>query len=181
LRASENVDDSSREKESSMRRVITGLDADGRSTVVSDGPPPVAFRATSASGIEKTAASTPPRAVAPGEAVVHELWALDDRPERRTTDPTVGIEQPAYDPPPATTKWIITEMGPHLDAAMHETPTVDYGLVVAGSVDLGLEAGTVRLEAGDTVLVNGVRHSWLAGPEGCVIATVLVGLHADAR
>jgi quercetin dioxygenase-like cupin family protein len=64
---------------------------------------------------------------------------------------------------------------------MHETPTVDYAVLVAGEVELGLEEGSVVLRAGDTLLVNGVQHSWRAGPEGCVIATVLVGLRADSR
>ena len=36
-----------------MRRVITGLGADGRSTVMSDSPPPVAFHATSDTGMAR--------------------------------------------------------------------------------------------------------------------------------
>jgi quercetin dioxygenase-like cupin family protein len=164
-----------------MRRVVTGLGADGRSTVMSDGPPPVAFHATSATGMARVGGRWAGRPVAPGEAVVHELWALDDQPSRLAKDPTVALDRPAYDPAPATTKWIITEMGPGLRAPMHETPTVDYAVIVAGQVELGLEDGSVLLQPGDTVLVNGVRHFWVAGPDGCVIATVLVGLRADSR
>jgi quercetin dioxygenase-like cupin family protein len=61
---------------------------------------------------------------------------------------------------------------------MHDTPTIDYGFVIRGDVELGLDAGDVVLHAGDAVLVDGVKHSWRAGPDGCVIATVLVGLAA---
>jgi quercetin dioxygenase-like cupin family protein len=164
-----------------MRRVITGLGADGRSTVLSDGAPPVAFHAASPTGMAKVGGLWAGAEVGAGEAVVHELWALDDRPDRLQDDPTVAIDRPAYDPAPAATKWILKEMGPGLQAPMHETPTVDYAVVVAGQVDLGLEDGGVTLHAGEAVLVNGVRHSWRAGPEGCVLATVLVGLRADAR
>jgi quercetin dioxygenase-like cupin family protein len=164
-----------------MRRVITGIGANGRSTVVSDGAPPVAFHATSATALAKVTGGWTEPAVPPGEAVVHELWALDDNPARLADDPTVGVERPSYDPPAASTKWIITEMGPHLEVPMHETPTVDYAVVVAGDVTLGLEDGNVLLEAGDALLVNGVLHSWRAGPEGCVIATVLVGLYVGDR
>jgi quercetin dioxygenase-like cupin family protein len=53
--------------------------------------------------------------------------------------------------------------------------------VVAGDVELGLEDGSVRLSVGDSVVVNGVEHSWLAGPNGCVIATVMVGLRESER
>ena len=164
-----------------MRRVITGLGADGRSKVLSDGPPPVAFHAGSPAGVAQVGGRWTGDELGPGQAIVHELWALDDRPERLHADPTVAIARPAYEPAPAATKWILTEMGPALEAPMHETPTVDYAVIVAGQVELGLEDGAVVLYAGDTVLVNGVRHSWRAGPEGCVIATVLVGLRTEAR
>jgi quercetin dioxygenase-like cupin family protein len=164
-----------------MRRVITGLGADGRSTVLSDGPAPVAFHAASPTGVAKVGGRWAGDKVGSGEAVVHELWALEDRPGRRQDDPTTVIDRPAYDPAPGATKWILTEMGPDLGAPMHATPTVDYAVVIAGQVELGLEDGGVTLHAGDAVLVNGVRHSWRAGPDGCVLATVLVGLRADAR
>ena len=164
-----------------MRRVITGLDHDGRSVVTSDGPPPVAFHAVPEAGFARIGAPWSGEPVGAGEAVVHELWALDDRPTRLAADPTLKFSAPAYDPPPAATKWIITQMGPSLTAPMHATPTVDYAVVVAGEVELILEADRVVLGAGDTVLVNGVRHAWVAGPEGCVIATVLVGLEAGDR
>ena len=72
-------------------------------------------------------------------------------------------------------------MGPGLVAPMHHTPTIDYGLVVRGDVELGLEDRSVHLHAGDSVVVNGVEHSWLAGPDGCLIATVMVGLRDSER
>jgi len=164
-----------------MRRVITGLGADGRSTVLSDGAPPVAFHAASPAGVAQVGGRWAGQQVATGEAIVHELWALDDRPTRLQEDPTVVLDRPAYDPAPGSTKWILTEMGPGLRAPMHATPTVDYAVILAGQVELGLEDGSVMLHAGDAVLVNGVRHGWHAGPDGCVIATVLVGLRPEAR
>jgi hypothetical protein len=164
-----------------MRRVTTGLDHDGRSVVTSDGAPPVAFHAVPEAGFARIGAPWQGDQVGTGEAVVHELWALGDQPVRLTVDPTLEVTAPAYDPPPAATKWIITQMGPSLTAPMHATPTVDYAVVVAGEVELVLEADRVLLGPGDAVLVNGVRHAWVAGPEGCVIATVLIGLGAGDR
>jgi quercetin dioxygenase-like cupin family protein len=166
-----------------MRRVITGVDADGRSRVVSDGPAPVAFAprpdGAGAFGLARIDGGT----VDPGagSSVVNELWALTDDPSATIDDPTLGLESFGVDVPPGQTRWIITQMGPGLTAPMHSTPTVDYGVVVAGDVELGLEGGSVRLDAGDSVVVNGVEHSWLAGPNGCVIATVMVGLRASER
>jgi hypothetical protein len=47
---------------------------------------------------------------------------------------------------------------------------------------MGLEDGTVvQLSGGDAVVVNGVMHSWQSGPNGCTIATVLVGLRPEER
>ncbi len=166
-----------------MRRVVTGFDADGRSVVVSDGDAPVAFRGDRIDApLRRVAGGSPEATPGPGQAVVSELWCLDAEPALLSADPTVSIDTASFDVAPAGTKWIITEMGAGLEAPMHDTPTVDYGLVVRGDVELGLENGSVRLYVGDCVLVNGVQHSWRAGPDGCVIATVQVGLRvADRR
>ncbi len=170
------------ERESDVRRVVTGFDADGRSVVVSDGDAPVAFMGDQVGALRRVAGGSPEARPGPGQAVVNELWGLGAQPTMLAHDPTLAIEVASFDVAHAATKWIITEMGPGLEAAMHDTPTVDYGLVVRGDVELGLEVGSVRLYAGDCVLVNGVQHSWRAGPDGCVIATVQVGLRdADRR
>ncbi len=169
-----------------MRRVVTGVGADGRSTVCSDGHAPVAFApgpdASGASGVwslRRVDGGTidPGR----GSSVVNELWSLTGEPSVSTDDPTLGLESFGVDVPAGETRWIITQMGPGLVAPMHSTPTIDYGLVVAGDVELGLEDGSVHLHAGDSAVVNGVEHSWLAGPDGCLIATVMVGLRAAER
>lgn len=166
-----------------MRRVVTGVGADGRSTVSSDGHAPVAFApqpdASGAFGLTRVEGGTiePGR----GSSVVNELWSLTGEPSVTTDDPTLGLESFGVDVPAGETRWIITQMGPGLAAPMHSTPTIDYGLVVAGDVELGLEDGSVHLHAGDAVVVNGVEHSWLAGPDGCLIATVMVGLRAAER
>jgi quercetin dioxygenase-like cupin family protein len=158
-----------------MRRVVTGVGPDGRSMVLTDGPPPSAFHASETSPLTKVDR----RSIGPipaKEAVVHELWALSTDPHLGSEDPTVGATEIVFDAPPGATKWIVTEMGPELFTPMHDTPTIDYGFVIRGEVELGLDAGDVVLHAGDAVLVDGVKHSWRAGPDGCLIATVLVGL-----
>ncbi len=166
-----------------MRRVVTGVGADGRSTVFSDGHAPVAFAprpdGAGAFGLTRVAGGTVDPAT--GSSVVNELWSLTDDPSVTTDDPTLDLESFGVDVPAGETRWIITQMGPGLAAPMHSTPTIDYGVVVAGDVELGLDDGSVRLYAGDSVVVNGVEHSWLAGPSGCVIATVMVGLRESER
>jgi quercetin dioxygenase-like cupin family protein len=164
-----------------MRRVITGLDENGRSTVLQDGPAPVAFLVdenTQLSKIDEISADMSP---GPDHGFVHEVWRLDDQPSVVAADPTAALTQPDFAPATAHTQWILTEMGPGAYTPMHSTPSVDYAVVVSGDVELGLENGSVHLSAGDTMLVNAVKHSWRAGPNGCVMATVLVGLREDER
>lgn len=162
-----------------VRRVVTGTGADGRSRVVSDGPPPTAFHATSMTSSVKTAWTAP--AVPAGEAVVHQLWSAGSEPARGVPDPTPALDRPDFETPAGETSWIVTEMGPGLFTPMHHTATIDYGLVVRGEVELGLDDGAVLLRAGDAVVVDGVEHSWRAGPDGCTIATVQVGYRTPDR
>ena len=153
-----------------MRRVVTGIDAEGRSTVLDDSSPPVAFQAGPAGMVRIDGEPSPDR------SVVYQLWSLGASPQRGGPDPTTAMTVAEFHTPPGETSWIITHMAPGAGAPMHDTPTVDYGVVVAGEVELGLETGAVTLRAGDAVLVDGVLHSWKPGPDGCVLATVQVGL-----
>ena len=166
-----------------MRRVVTGFDADGRSTVISDGHAPVQFVSGAGGddrfGLVRRAGSDAP--AEPGQGVVNELWSLGTEPAITTDDPTLDLQSFIVEVPPGETKWIITQMGPGAGAPMHSTPTIDYGLVVAGDIELGLETGSVHLYAGDSVVMNAVLHSWEAGPKGCIIATVLVGPRNEDR
>jgi len=44
---------------------------------------------------------------------------------------------------------------------MHRTLSVDYGVVVEGSIELTLESGESRiLERGDTVVQRATMHQW---------------------
>ncbi|HEY3673608.1 MAG TPA: hypothetical protein VGN51_21910 [Acidimicrobiia bacterium] len=166
-----------------MRRVVTGVGEDGRSMVCADGHAPVAFApqpdGAGTFGLRRVEGGT----VEPGRgsSVVNELWALTGDPSVTTVDSTLALESFGVDVPAGETRWIVTQMGPGLRARMHSTPTIDYGIVVTGDVEMGLETGSVHLHAGDAVVVNGVEHSWLAGPDGCVIATVMVGLRDAER
>jgi quercetin dioxygenase-like cupin family protein len=167
---------------------VTGVDEHGRSVVISDGHAPVMFVA---GGHDPAAVGADPfglvrrdgAAFTPGDdqAAVTELWALGTDPGVITDDPTASLQQFAVDIPAGETKWLITQMGPGAGAPMHATPSIDYGLVVMGDLELGLEGGPVHLYPGDSVVMNAVRHSWKAGPNGCVIATVMVGLRDTER
>jgi hypothetical protein len=69
------------------------------------------------------------------------------------------------------------------DPSMHETDTIDYGIVISGEIDLELDEGKeVHLKAGDCIVQNGTRHGWRnRGSEACVIAFIMIGAERARR
>jgi mannose-6-phosphate isomerase-like protein (cupin superfamily) len=172
-----------------VRRVVTGHDAQGRAVVVMDGP----------------AASVLNRPSRPGVALTN-LWATDNPPTTRTDhDP---VDRPVVLPPPrGGTVFRIVQFDPEdrqalaradgaaafadLGAAdnavasprhpyMHRTDTVDYAVVLHGSITMLLDDEDVELRAGDVVIQNGTNHAWSnRGPTPCLIAFVLIDATDD--
>jgi quercetin dioxygenase-like cupin family protein len=146
------------------RRVVTGHDADGRSVVLEDAPAP---RSHSIAG-----------------ATLHELWNTSETPApvqaRETRGPT---ERPLVTPPdPGGTIVRIVDLAPGSLSPMHRTETVDYGIVLAGTVVLVLDDGSeTALAAGDVVVQRGTNHAWAnPGEDTARMAFVLVdGLFGD--
>src|SRR5579872_1029068 len=131
-----------------MRRIVTGIDENGRSCVVEE-------TELEADGgrfaIYQTSTNPlPPRPVGRGEA-------LD------------------LNVPPGIARWICLEFEPGYQRSMHHTDTVDFDAIIAGTMDLLLDDGTHRLGPGDCVVMNGVDHAWAAGPDGCTALIVTLG------
>jgi hypothetical protein len=77
---------------------------------------------------------------------------------------------------PGAMDWKVLAYEPGVEYAMHHTDTVDFDTVVSGSIDLILDDGEYPMGVGDSVLVTGVDHGWRAGPEGCRISIVSIGV-----
>jgi mannose-6-phosphate isomerase-like protein (cupin superfamily) len=61
------------------------------------------------------------------------------------------------------------------DPPIHTTPTIDYGIVLSGEIDLELDEGTVHLRPGDVVVQRGTRHAWYnRGTEPCTLAFAMI-------
>jgi quercetin dioxygenase-like cupin family protein len=64
---------------------------------------------------------------------------------------------------------------------MHRTDTVDYAVVLQGSITMLLDEEDVELSAGDVVIQNGTNHAWAnRGEVPCLIAFVLIDANGDA-
>lgn len=68
------------------------------------------------------------------------------------------------------------------DSGMHTTATIDFEVVLSGTVTLELANGAmVRLGPGDTVVQNGTRHRWSnPGAEPARLAVFMCGAHHDS-
>ncbi|WP_101951439.1 cupin domain-containing protein [Mycobacterium sp. 3519A] len=147
-----------------VRRVVTGHDASGKSVFVSD----------------EVVSATPVMGL-------HRLWGGDTTPqfpddgtmpEHRTYFPPIGgfrfgmftippkaVAGSEIDPAETETEapGLLRYMDPS-DPGMHTTDTIDFEVVLEGTVILELDDGAeVVLNPGDTVVQNGTRHRWRNG------------------
>jgi quercetin dioxygenase-like cupin family protein len=136
-----------------MRVLVTGVDDQGRSCIVeeragSDAPFEGGINVSVAAETE----SSPPPPRPPGHA---ELIPIVRGP---------GIA-----------RWSFVEFPPGTTTPFHHTDSVDFDVILDGSVDLVLDDGAHRLERGDAVVVKGVDHGWAAHDEGCRMSVVVIG------
>jgi hypothetical protein len=135
-----------------MRTLITGVDADGKSRVVSwDNLTMDSIGPTFAVGVPCAMTSPlPARPVGKAELIDLHLAVGDIR-------------------------WMVIDYGPGAETPMHHTDTLDLQTVLTGQVDLILDDGVHHLEQGDMVVMSGVDHAWKAGPDGCRLSAILIG------
>ncbi|MGH7666207.1 MAG: cupin domain-containing protein [Candidatus Dormibacteria bacterium] len=136
-----------------VRRVVTGVDATGKSVVVMDGN-------CECQAVEDQYVSV-------------DLWAF------RLPAPTQGsVDVPSVadiDPAPSEVIWRRFTLGPGERIDFHSTETVDLMSVESGEITLVLEVGEpVKLRPGDCVVQRGTRHGWVNdGPDPCVLLGVM--------
>lgn len=161
------------------RLIVTGLDADGRSTFVSDGP-------------------TTDRLVADGYTRNH-LWQASEVPTP-TSAPNGPESASVIPPPPAGYNYVITAFAPDSEwdyeggyarilaesgagdsanpddaPGMHTTSTIDIVTVISGEACVLLETGETVMRPGDTIIQRGTKHAWRnRNDEMCVVSAVHV-------
>ena len=138
-----------------VRRVVTGHTPQGKAVVASD----------------ETMEGASPR---PGqEACV--LWATDRVPADNL-DPQDGARRTGTTTLDNGAIFRIVRYAAGMTGRMHRTRTLDYGVILAGTIVLVLDDGVeVTLHAGDVLVQRGTVHNWSnRGSEACTIAFVLV-------
>ena len=167
-----------------IRRVVTGHDADGRSTILMDGASPNVALLEKAGGLRLT-----------------ELWATRESPAdnaggedaalrpRRIEPEGVGSVFRVIEYPPDRERLKTLEPQAHFASmgaraadeatrrhpGMHRTDTLDYAIVLSGEIYAVLDTGETLLRAGDVLVQRGTSHAWSNRSDApCLIAFVLL-------
>lgn len=169
----------------STRRVVTGVDASGRSTIISDAP--------SMARLER-----------PGGATVTEVWRADVLPALIAglgplDDTTVVSPAPAgfavrvctFPPDQVMSseayesyeRSIASSYGDGSSGlhgtdipGMHKTETVDVVVVLSGELWVVTQEGERRLRPGDSVVQRGTLHAWQnRSDETASVVAVMMG------
>ncbi len=140
-----------------VRRVVTGLRG-GKAVILHDGPAPNAK-------------------LRPSGLVSTLLWTTDESPaafaDQDRANREIGIPPPTHG-----SIFRVVDFPAGAKGEMHRTRSVDYGVVLAGEIDMLLPEGEVRLRAGDVLVQQGIDHAWEnRGSANCRIAFILI----DAR
>lgn len=139
-----------------LRRVVTGHDDKGRAIVLID---------------EQVQNTFSHRAGAEFSVI----WSTEGFPVDND-----GSEDPANRKIPTAiengTVFRIVSFAPGVAPRNHRTSSIDYGVVMAGEIDMILDDGvSVTLRAGDVLVQRGTIHDWVnKGTVPCVIAFSLI-------
>jgi quercetin dioxygenase-like cupin family protein len=137
-----------------LKRALVGWDGDD--PVLSVEEP----RATEISGFGMTTA---------------EIWKTDSTPPDLHAAAAADAVPWRLEPPRAGTVFRIVTFAPGATTGTHATQTLDYLVVIDGSISLLVGDDDVRLESGDVVVLNGARHDWVNRFDvPCVMAAILV-------
>lgn len=140
-----------------VRRIVTGHDGQGKAIICSDDLLPV-------------------EPIPSGVAAFSLVWTTatvpadnNDETDGRTRDAGLTLHQGSV--------IRIVDMLPGQSSPMHRSSSIDYGIVLSGSVELELDDGAVTIaQAGDIIVQRGTLHLW-RNPSPhiiCRIAFVLI-------
>ena len=160
------------------RRIVVGLDAEGRSTIVEDGP-------------------TGTR-LATDAYTLNQIWQATSVPTPVTADNTLGDEAMIPVPPngytfviatfPPDDEWdyvkgwakALADSGApkSLDSdssipGLHATDAIDLVTIISGEIYAITETGETLMRPGDCLVQRGTKHAWSnRGTEPCTLAAV---------
>ena len=172
----------------SIRRVVTGHNAAGKSCFIMDGAPPHVYQRS------------------PGSSLVTELWDTRSTPADNSGDADPTLRDFRLPPPKNGSVFRVIQYPPdrerlaalHAEHAsqsddgsgragaldrsnaarhpgFHKTSSVDYAIVLSGEIYAMMEEGEVLLKQGDVLVQRGTNHAWSNRSDApAVLAFVLI-------
>ena len=168
-----------------MRRIVTGHNESGKSVITIDGPPA--------------------RTIGEDVGGLFEIWNTDGMPIDTTDNVDRADSEIILSPPANGTKFRYFQINPipegipqeaieaataeafekigaahhrvdtSRNAAMHETDTIDYIILLKGDVSLILDEEEVKLQPHDVVVQRRTNHAWVNhGTEPALLIAVLI-------
>lgn len=122
--------------EQPIRRVVTGVNAEGKSCVILDGP---AVPMSEQSGL---------------------IWRAESLPMDNSSTSDCGGGAFSFDLLHNESPFMVMDFPADMGAFWHATDTTEYTVMLSGEIVLELEEGEVRLRAGEFLVNRGVVHSW---------------------
>jgi mannose-6-phosphate isomerase-like protein (cupin superfamily) len=152
------------------RRVVTGHDSEGRARIIEDGPSPAMLTVGARPGYRNT-----------------NMWRTVGGPTPIAAEDTI-TEHSGVMPPPGGTVLRVIDFPPmvadleerkrlatetlkalypdaghdqsHSKPGMHVTRSIDYAIVLSGTITAILEENETDLNAGDILIQRGTNHAW---------------------
>ena len=162
------------------RRVVTGIDSEGRSFFQEDGVSP-GYLDLGAFVDEEIWIDDPAKSSGeyadPATAEKFDLVPPSGGSRIRifTFMPDDGT---SYDPEVISKAAERFNTGDSMDPdnpGMHTTQTIDYGIILSGTITLELDEGTRELSAGDVIVQRATAHAWRNySSEPCTMAFILI-------
>ncbi|KPM48933.1 cupin domain-containing protein [Jiulongibacter sediminis] len=124
-----------------IRRIVTGHDSDG-------------------SAIFRDDDLIEPLVIPTGDAAMATLWTSESLPAD-CNDETDGRLRDAGTTIQQGSVLRVVDMLPGASSPMHRTSSIDYGIVISGSIELELDHGVFKtVNAGEVIVQRGTIHKW---------------------
>ena len=139
-----------------IRRVVTGHTKDGEAIFISDN-------------------NYDTITIPSGDAAMATIWTTATVPAD-CNDETDGRERDAGTTLKGGSVIRIVDMLPNASSPMHRTNSIDYGIIISGTIELELENSIFKtLTAGDIIVQRGTIHKWRnpSNEEMCRIVFIL--------
>jgi quercetin dioxygenase-like cupin family protein len=139
-----------------VRRIVTGLDAQGKSCIQIDGLAPQ-----------------------PRGTGINMVWRTDTIPADNSSRADIDDTPFGFELMHAGGSICVTvDYPPGMTTFMHATDTIDYVIVVRGEVTIVTETGEAKCRPGDIIVDRGILHAWRNDTtETATIAVVNIPAH----